>query len=106
MGYFTHINEESKSAADYRTDLMKRIVRLETKIERGFSEIGVDINQKNWMKIDDENKIVYIDNLGRALKVIIKKMECLGASKNLESYKLVYNDKIVGSIIFDINLKN
>lgn len=79
MGYFTHINEESKSAADYRTDLMKRIVRLETKIERGFSEIGVDINQKNWMKIDDENKIVYIDNLGRALKVIIKKMEFLGA---------------------------
>ena len=106
MEYFTHINEQSKSAVDYRTDLMKRIVRLETKIERGFSEIGVDINQKNWMKIDDENKIVYIDNLGRALKVIIKKMESLGASKNLESYSLIYNDKIIGSIIFDKNFLN
>lgn len=106
MEYFTHINEESKSAVKYRTDLMKRIVRLETKIERGFSEIGVDINQKNWMEIDNENNIVYIDNLGRALKVIIKTMGILGASKNLESYKLIYNNKIIGSVIFNNNLED
>jgi hypothetical protein len=105
MEYFTHTDDYSKSAIKYRTDLMKRMVRLETKIERGFAEIGVDINQKNiWLEVDDANNVVYIDNLGRALKVIIKTMEKMGASKHLESYKIIHNENVIGSIIYDINL--
>lgn len=46
-------------------ELMNRMTRIETKLVRGFEELGVNIDKDNeWITVDDDARVVYISTLG------------------------------------------
>lgn len=96
--------QKNQSNKRFEKDLMMRLVRIETKMTRGFSEIGVDIDEEDWLEVDDENKNVYISTLGRALKIMIKAMQLKGATQKNQEYSIYYQDEIIGSIVYNQEL--
>lgn len=83
-------------------ELLTRIVRLETKLVRGFAELGIDLDDDNWIQVDRKRKIVYVNTLGRSIKVILKKMERMGAKDYGQEYDLYYNERFFGTIVYDL----
>lgn len=83
-------------------DLLLRIVRLETKLVRGFSEMGIDLDEDNWISIDNKKRNVYINTLGRSLKVILKTMEKHGIKDYGEEFDVYYKEQYFGTIVYDL----
>lgn len=49
----------------------ERLRRIETRVMRGFEEIGVDLyDQKDWLSVDEASKTIYVATLGRSIQVI------------------------------------
>lgn len=83
-------------------DLLTRVIRLETKLVRGFSEMGIDLEDDNWIQVDKKRRIVYVNTLGRSLKVILKTMERMGAKDYGQDYDIFYQNKFFGTIVYDV----
>ena len=85
----------------FESDIVRRITRLETKLVRGFEELGINIDEnENWLTVDDELEVVYINTLARSPLATLKKMSNSGATKAGHEYTLIFNNKKVGSIVF------
>lgn len=85
-----------------RCDLTARLIRIESKLVRGFEELGVSLDvDKQWLTVDDASNTVYVSTMGRSLQVIIQEMKARGATKEGEYYELVNGGKVVSHILYE-----
>lgn len=80
-------------------EILNRVSRLETRLVRGFEELGVDTGGQNWMVVDDVNRTASITTLGRSVMVILTQLRRAGATQIGKSYDLLYKGRIVGSVV-------
>jgi hypothetical protein len=83
-------------------DMIFRMTRLETKLVRGFEELGVDISADEWIYLNDKERIVHLDTLGRSISVILNKMKELGASHIGEEYEIHFKNNFSGTLVFNV----
>lgn len=82
-------------------DILNRLTRLESRLVRGFEELGINIdNDPNWLTVDDGGRIVYVSSLGRSLLVMLTDMARKGATQYSKPYEIVHQGEIVGYILF------
>jgi hypothetical protein len=82
-------------------ELMNRLTRIETKLVRGFEELGVNIDKDSeWLSVDEPNRVVYISTLGRSITVMLSDMARAGATKEGSWYDIVHRGDVVGTIAF------
>jgi hypothetical protein len=87
--------------ASYEREVMNRLVRIESKLVRGFEELGVNIDKdENWVTVDDASRTVYISTLGRSLTVLLSDMARAGATGVDKDYDIVHKGTKVGVITF------
>lgn len=88
--------------ATFEKSVMARLVRIESKLVRGFEELGVNIDQEDdWLTVDDKNNYVYISTMGRSLTVILTEMARHGATKEGQAYELIHMGDVVGTVTFN-----
>ena len=98
MEYDNQLLERRLSELD--RDLRSRLIRLESKLVRGFEELGVNTaKDEHWLDVDDEARVVYVNTLGRSMMVILQTMLDNGASHYGERYELVHAKQKVASIL-------
>lgn len=77
------------------------LTRLESKLVRGFEELGINIDKDpDWLSVDDDAGIVYITTLGRSLMVMLADMERKGATREGYPYEIVCNGNTIGTIVY------
>ena len=99
--YWTHLKEGTSMdnhSRKLQEESLDRLKRIETKIARGFEEMGISTDSdKDWMTIDDAARVIYIASLGRSLQVIKRDAVMKGATSK-KSYDLVHQGEVVGTI--------
>jgi len=87
--------------ATYEREVMNRLVRIESKLVRGFEELGVNIDKDaDWLTVDDAARVVYISTMGRSLTVLLTDMVRAGATQSGKVYEVIHKGEIVGSVMF------
>lgn len=87
---------------NFDREFMNRLIRIESKLVRGFEEIGVNIDKDaNWLSVDDVSRVVYIATLGRSMTVILSDMAREGATHVGDVYELIHKGDVVGTILFN-----
>lgn len=87
------------------TDLLQRVVRIESKLVRGFEELGINIeHDNNWMTVDNKTFTVYLSTLGRSITVVLADMQRHGADQPGKSYELVHRGEVVGSVVYRVTI--
>lgn len=87
--------------ATYEREVMNRLVRIESKLVRGFEELGVNIDKDaDWLTIDDAARVVYISTMGRSLSVLLTDMVRAGATHTGREYELIHKGEVVGTVMF------
>lgn len=82
-------------------DVINRLIRIESKLVRGFEELGVNIGSSNdWLTVDDPARTVFVSTLGRSLTVMLNDMDRAGATQVGKGYEIVHKGDIVGTVIF------
>lgn len=88
--------------SNFEREIMNRLIRIESKLVRGFEEIGVNIDKDaNWLSVDDVSRVVYIATLGRSMTVILSDMAREGATHVGDVYELIHKGDVVGTILFN-----
>lgn len=88
--------------ATFEREITNRLIRMESKLVRGFEEIGVNIDKdNNWLSVDDVSRVVYIATLGRSILVMLNDMAREGATHYGENYEIVHNGDTIGVIVFN-----
>lgn len=83
-------------------ELSNRLVRIESKLVRGFEELGVNIDsQPDWLTVDDASRVVYLSTLGRSLTVMQTDMARRGATQVGKEYDIVHRGDLAGTIVFN-----
>ena len=78
-------------------DIKHMLTRMESRIVRGFSELGVDVKaDDNWLTIDGGN--IYITTLTRSLQSLLDEADKKGARIGLIQYNVFYEDGWVAQI--------
>lgn len=74
-----------------------KLTRIETKLIRGFEELGADTSfDHNWLSV--AGSTIYVNTLGRSLTVLIATAKKQGAKLGEQKYDVMYRDKIVAVI--------
>lgn len=82
-------------------EIMNRMVRIESKLVRGFEELGVNIDKDNaWLSVDDVQRTVTVTTLGRSLTVLLSDMARQGATQLGKTYEIMHRNTNVGSVVF------
>jgi CRP-like cAMP-binding protein len=85
----------------FERDVMSRLMRVETKLTRGFEELGVNIDaDTEWLTLDEEQRVVYVSTLGRSMTVLLSDMARAGATQEGKVYDIVHRGDVVGSVMF------
>lgn len=85
----------------FERDVTNRLTRIESKLVRGFEELGISISaDSNWLSVDDASRVVYVSTLGRSLVVLLSDMQRGGATQVGKDYDIVHRGDVVGSVIF------
>lgn len=85
----------------FERDLMNRVMRIETKLTRGFEELGVNIDaDTEWLTLDEEQCVVYVATMGRSMTVLLSDMARAGAKQEGKHYDIVHRGDVVGSVVF------
>jgi hypothetical protein len=86
----------------FERELINRVMRIETKLVRGFEELGVNIDKDDqWLSVDDASNVVYVATIGRSMTVLLSDMERMGATKYGQVYDIVHRGNVIGSIVFN-----
>lgn len=86
--------------ASFEREVMNRLVRVESKLVRGFEELGVNIDaDTDWLTVDDASLTIYVSTLGRSINVMLTDMARLGASHWGKAYDIVHKGNTMGTII-------
>jgi hypothetical protein len=79
-------------------EISERLRRIETRVMRGFEEIGVDLyDQKDWLTVDEASKTLYVATMGRSLQVINNTAKKQGAVVG-KLYDVVWRGKALASL--------
>jgi hypothetical protein len=79
-----------------------RLTRIESKLVRGFEELGVSLDvDPEWMTVDDDANTVYVSTIGRSLVVVIQEMKARGATKVGQHYEIVHGGQVVASVLYN-----
>jgi hypothetical protein len=79
-----------------------RLMRIESKLVRGFEELGVSLDvDPDWMTVDDEENTVYVSTIGRSLVVVIQEMKARGAEKVGQHYDIVHRGQVVATVLYN-----
>jgi hypothetical protein len=90
-----------KPAFSLDRELVNRLTRIESKLVRGFEELGVNIDQdRDWLTVDDAARVVYVSTLGRSLMVILNDMQRAGATQDGKEYDIVHRGEVMGTVTF------
>lgn len=85
----------------FERDMMNRVMRIETKLTRGFEELGVNIDaDTEWLTLDEEQCVVYVATMGRSMTVLLSDMARAGAKQEGKHYDIVHRGDVVGSVVF------
>ena len=80
-------------------DFANRLVRIESRLVRGFEELGINIDSDDqWFLIDDVNKTITLKTLGRSFKVL----QNLANKPNKNAkipYSLYFENELFGQIL-------
>lgn len=86
----------------YEKNLARQLTRIETKLVRGFEELGINIDKDDhWLTVDDAALVVYVSTLGRSMSVLLTDMQRNGATQKGKVYEIVHKGNVVGTITFD-----
>lgn len=78
-------------------DLQRMLTRMESRIVRGFSELGVDVQaNSDWLTVVDGT--IYITSLGRSLQAMQQEARRQGALIGTKKYDVIYAGKWVATI--------
>ena len=84
--------------------LESRLIRIESKLVRGFEELGVSLNaERNWLTVDNEQKIIYLSTIGNSIITVLSEMEKQGASHDGSEYKIMHKGDAIGKLVFNPN---
>lgn len=91
----TLINRLSRIERDTKI----RLTRIESKLVRGFEELGISTDtNSDWLTVDDEARIVYVDTIGRSLMVLFADMSRKGATHFGDNYEVVHKGTTVAVV--------
>lgn len=80
-------------------DVTNRLTRIESKLVRGFEELGIATDKRDdWLTVDNEARIVYVDTIGRSLMVLLSDMARAGAKHFGDNYEVVHKGKTVAVV--------
>ena len=80
-----------------RDDTISRLIRLESKLVRGFEELGVSLTaDRNWLTVDNRSKTVYISSLGHSMITVLQEMKNKGATEEGQFYDVIHQGDLVG----------
>jgi|TARA_R110000796_G_scaffold223531_1_gene339794 hypothetical protein len=83
-------------------NVTSRLVRLESKLVRGFEELGVSLDvQRDWLTVDNAAKIVYVATVGRSISVIVQEMKARGATHLGDFYEVIHKGDAVAHVLYD-----
>ena len=81
-------------------EILNRLVRVESKLSRGFEELGISTDGNTaWLRVDDLQRTVHITTLGRSLAVILSDMQRQGATQIGKEYSIYHGTELVGMVI-------
>ncbi len=87
--------------ASFEREVMNRLVRVESKLVRGFEELGVNIDKDtDWLTLDDNARLVYISTMGRSMTVLLSDMARAGATHVGKEYEIIHKGEVVGTVMF------
>ena len=85
----------------FERDIVNRLTRMESKLTRGFEELGVNISVDNdWLSVDDASRVVYVSSMGRSLTVVLSDMKRKGATQLGKEYDIVHKGDVVGTVVY------
>lgn len=71
-----------------------RLVRMETKLIRGFEELGVDTDtDPNWLSVHGQE--IHVTTIGRSLMVIMETAKKHGAELGKKGYVVIHKGRNV-----------
>ena len=72
-------------------ETLSRLVRVESKLVRGFEELGISTDKDDdWLSVDNAARIVYVSTIGRSLMVLLSDMGRLGATHYGVNYEVIH----------------
>ena len=85
----------------FERDVVNRLTRMESKLVRGFEELGINISTgADWLTVDDATRVVYVSTIGRSLAVMLTDMQRQGATQEGKEYEIVHRGEVIGSIAY------
>lgn len=86
---------------DKLKDIKKSLLRIETRLVRGFEKMGISVmDVADWFTVDLENKRIYITALSKTLKGVQLAMRDCQCEPNTP-YTVYYNDGIIGTVQYE-----
>ena len=80
-------------------ELLSRVQRMESRMVRGFSELGVRVtDDENWFKFNPETGEILMKSPGKSLSAIWVAMRAAGCVPNV-AYRMKVQGEVVGTII-------
>ena len=87
--------------AHIHRQINNRLIRIESKLVRGFEELCVNIDaDQDWLRVDDVRRQVHVQTIGRSLTVMLSDMAKGGATQVGKEYDIYHNGAYTGSIVF------
>lgn len=87
--------------ASFEREVMNRLIRIESKLMRGFEELGINIDKDSeWLTVDDNSRLVYISTMGRSMTVLLSDMARVGATHVGKEYEIIHKGEVVGTVMF------
>lgn len=75
-------------------DIEHTLRRIETRMIRGFNELGTDVLEvPNWLRVDGNT--IYVTSIGHSLMAMIKRAKEKGAKIGEQEYEVVYEGEVV-----------
>lgn len=72
-------------------ETLSRLVRVESKLVRGFEELGISTDKDDdWLTVDNAARMVYVSTIGRSLMVLLSDMGRLGATHYGDNYEVIH----------------
>jgi len=82
-------------------NVTSRLIRIESKLVRGFEELGVSLDvDPDWLTVDNAANTVYVSTIGRSLSVLLQEMKARGATKVGDTYEVVHRGEVVAHVLF------
>lgn len=76
-----------------------KMTRLETRITRGFEELGIDTYaHSDWLFVDNATRTIHVTTGGRSLLVIAKTAKNKGAELDDHDYHLCLEGDVIGTL--------